>query len=269
MCNKYFRNIQNHIKSQHLEDNTPILCDYCDKTFLHQAQLNLHVKRMHSLEGDKTKLCYICDKKVVELKDHMNSMHAMENEIKCDFCDLNYFNVNYLKRHICIVHKGIKDIKCNLCEKSFQAPQALVIHLKTIHEKKKEFCCNICNKTFGTNSSLGVHKRNVHYRLKEKKCNHCEKCFQSSQSLNYHIQNVHRSWRNITAQNAKSHTVNLPIWSSISETFIGMNVITNVNFVISLTHNQHIWKPTKSIFTKKKKSSNASNVQRVFKQCKL
>ena len=81
-------------------------CGQCDKAFIKNDQLKLHIKIDH--EGKETSHhCTICNKKVLHLNEHNDRVHSKieanrSGYFECLKCKAEFKTKGYLSRHKCI-----------------------------------------------------------------------------------------------------------------------------------------------------------------------
>ena len=95
--------LQEYSHKEHLTKAHNFECSQCDKAFVRNDQLQLHIKIDH--EGKETSHhCKICNKMVLHLKEHNYSIHR-EIEVdgkKCLKCKSEFKTKGLLKKHKCI-----------------------------------------------------------------------------------------------------------------------------------------------------------------------
>ena len=95
--------LQEYSHKEHLTKAHNFECSQCDKAFVRNDQLQLHIKIDH--EGKETSHhCKICNKMVLHLKEHNYSIHR-EIEVdrkKCLKCRSEFKAKGLLKKHKCI-----------------------------------------------------------------------------------------------------------------------------------------------------------------------
>jgi len=186
-----FDGIMNHVIELHSpdpDDSKNLQCPDCPLRFPMASVLKYHREREH---GAKVKVCNICGKSVVNMKQHILLIHNSEKLIQCDKCDFRTNHKRNLERHmnthsddpmagkkfvcqICLkafsksdklkehilVHGGIKPYKCNLCNAAFSNFSGHRQHMMKTHGIK--FTCDICGKDSSSIKGLGIHKRDKH-----------------------------------------------------------------------------------------------------------
>ncbi|KAK2911444.1 hypothetical protein Q8A67_003577 [Cirrhinus molitorella] len=166
--------------SQELRSNYS--CGQCNKTFKHEASLNIHL-RSHSSE--KTHICGQCGKgfdRADLLKNHQRT-HTGERPFACNLCGKSYGHQGQLRIHRRI-HTGERPYCCPHCGKRFNEHNQLKVHLRT-HTGERPYTCTVCGKTFTNAGNLRSHQR-VHTGEKPYACGQCGKRFNGMGDLKTH-----------------------------------------------------------------------------------
>ena len=108
-CDKTFDNKWN--MKRHLEAETKIKCDHCEKCLMGSRNLMSHMKRKHE-EFLKKLGCETCDEKFVSEKSLNNHMKKHdptigEGKFQCDVCEKYFTNKFSLERHKKVIHKEL------------------------------------------------------------------------------------------------------------------------------------------------------------------
>ena len=127
-------------------------CDFCDKVFDKNANLEYHVQEFHS-KGDSEQKCVICQKEFqhfAELEDHFKHDHAQDSKpYRCFICNRNFkYQLSCQAHQFC--HENVS--KCVICDFSFDIDQ-LMDHLKKKHDATFPEC-NLCNQVCKNNKAL-------------------------------------------------------------------------------------------------------------------
>ncbi|GLG94201.1 Testis-specific zinc finger protein topi [Gryllus bimaculatus] len=168
-CDKtlYKYSLKRHLQEVHGSERN-FVCNVCNKTYVSQARLKLHVRTVHvNKQFAKKHVCEVCGKgksTVAALRDHMNS-HSGEKPYICHVCGKNFFTNNGLISHL-ILH-GDKKFKCDVCGYTCNRMDNLVTHIRS-HTGEKPYKCTICKKGFTRLDNLQTHKRLVHNILSSK-----------------------------------------------------------------------------------------------------
>ena len=131
----------------------------------------------------KKKQCTVCDKKVVNLKEHM-LIHIGVKDFACPVCDKSFsLNCN-LKTHM-LIHTGVKDFACPVCAQIFRHGCNLKRHM-LIHTGVKDFACPVCEQRFRQGLTLKTHML-IHTGEKPFACPECTQRFRQRRTLNNHM----------------------------------------------------------------------------------
>ena len=181
------------------KDQENYKCDRCQKDFLSEVRLNIHMK--HCNFGEILQ-CDICNKNFANkrnLKDHVNIFHnkdSLKSDSKyhfpCPQCDKVFYKKSNLTSHL-IRHSDVFPFVCDApgCGKGFKREKTLVKHYQVIHEgRKEEFLCGHCGQQFlsqtGLKSHVALHNGQEYVR-RNFKCDVCGKSFRSQWDLNTHL----------------------------------------------------------------------------------
>ena len=157
--------LQSHLKLAHGSVQSK-QCGYCELTFKKQRDLKSHVVEKHKKMKNK---CPYCEKafnveRPIDLKRHIQGVHKIALQLKCDFCDLQFKLDATLKSHIRNVHTGLKkDFRCRFCQAVFAETLQLTAHTENIHHLNvTEWSCDFCHKSFTTSVQLNSHIHKSH-----------------------------------------------------------------------------------------------------------
>ncbi len=161
-----------------------IKCQFCERKFLDESHLSIHLKKFHEqdIEDNKENKCTICNKKYSDrgkLKRHINTIHEDNQRVKCKLCEKIYKSRDSLISHIRIVHAKLEEVDCEICHKHFVCNASLQTHINNIHQKieREKFQCNLCDKEFTTKRGLLEHHNMTHdEEYRKKKVTNCEIC---------------------------------------------------------------------------------------------
>ena len=187
--------LKDHLMEIHGE--TKNKCMECKKDFNFNkpSALQSHLKLAHgSIQSKQCGYCELTFKKQKELKSHVFEKHKkMKN--KCLYCE-KAFNIERpidLKRHIQGVHKIALQLKCDFCDLQFKLEATLKGHVRNVHTGlKKDFKCRFCQAIFSETLQLTAHTENIHQNVTERPCDFCDRVFQRSVQLNSHIHKNHK-----------------------------------------------------------------------------
>ena len=189
------RTYQRHLKRQH-SDNSIVKCDLCFKEFPRQANLNVHIRTVHSDIERKKMKCEKCEQSFLTksgLKFHFARVHD-EKRYPCDLCDKTFTQVNHMKDHRKNKHFGMESrTNCEICSKTFCNPSTFRKHLKIVHQglnNRNKWPCEQCSKSFSKESELRYHTKSVHENVKYS-CDLCGKSFAYESTLMSHRKKQH------------------------------------------------------------------------------
>ena len=184
-------------------------CDICEKTFLGQQALNVHMAVSHKIPQENVeniKKVWTCDKcgknftSAKYLNDHCNQEHPSVEKINsvessCENCDLNFVTAVELNQHLesCLKVEEMKNLTCEKCESSnWRSAKALRKHIAEVHGQIVTIC-DICGTCLKSKYYLEDHKKSVHEGLKRFACSYCGKLFASKSTLSGHIGRMHET----------------------------------------------------------------------------
>ncbi|XP_053681931.1 zinc finger protein 431-like [Sabethes cyaneus] len=194
--------------SRHDESGRPIKCSICSVRFVSQLQVKVHENKVHGANHNvkqpqsKTRLM-VCDKcgdvfDKRNIKVHMQQVHQIECQPKCNICNKIFTAKVSLERHM-LLHTDTKPYNCEECGASFRRLLNYRQHKSMVHEGINPHVCSECNEGFKNYQQLYVHKQKVHdkkpppsqrYQQYEP-CKLCDLRFAKGSLLMEHIQNVH------------------------------------------------------------------------------
>ncbi|XP_063911188.1 zinc finger protein OZF-like [Zophobas morio] len=162
LCSSSFRDrskLKFHMKKH--EDNyvaPTFACEFCEKVYLVEQNLQLHVKKVHKGETE-SHVCETCGKSMASKQSliHHQYIHLGRKPFACHLCDKSFAKPGRLTDHI-RTHNNETPFKCEFCEKSFSMKKTLKSHMMALHEGKKHLCA-ICGKALSSAESLKVHTR--------------------------------------------------------------------------------------------------------------
>ncbi|XP_013199708.1 zinc finger protein 883 [Amyelois transitella] len=192
ICNKAVVNLKSHELSMHKTSLLPHACLLCERRFLSQSLLDIH---MSSHTKDRPYQCELCEKafktKMVMLQ-HRRQVHDKEKMHLCQFCSKSFFKKSHLHSHI-RSHTKEKPYECKDCGKHFSTITVLRNHMTT-HSNLKLFQCSMCDMSFARRSYLKVHMV-IHTKEKRHECKYCGVRFGRSDHRNRHQLTIHEQYR--------------------------------------------------------------------------
>ena len=160
-------------------------CDFCETTFIRQADLMKHKKNnLINADGSSKFVCSICGEKVCNrklLKTHIRCVHGSDK--KCLETSLSQEDSQVKTPQI---------FGCDLCEKTFSRKDSLFIH-KATHKTTKSFTCEHCLTEFSLNKNFVRHRKeslDKRGNLRHK-CPICDKSFCTERFLTAHMKFGH------------------------------------------------------------------------------
>lgn len=198
---------------------TKVSCDRCDAVFGSQAEVRIHVKKIHpipkqmiecpdcgkflsagslyshrKIHSDGPKFtCEDCDKSFVQKINfiHHRKKHLPNDErpFPCGECGKAFFEKSHLQRHQ-FFHSEERPYKCELCGKCYKTERCLKVH-SAVHNSDRPFVCTECNKGFLSSSKLRQHS-NIHSGLRPFKCKYCSRDFTNFPNWLKHIRRRHK-----------------------------------------------------------------------------
>ena len=166
-------------------------CKDCNRKFVNLKQ---HIKARHSTGEKKT--CTVCNMKFahkVTLRAHAEAQHSGKEKKKCNECQYEAYRTGDINEHIKRVHQG-KMLSCKYC--SFQAKTRgnMKYHMKSIHDGITTINCDQCEfefeYTMNSEKKLLIHKETMHGE-RSYKCEHCDYESKSKQYFMRHEQVNH------------------------------------------------------------------------------
>ncbi|XP_077287033.1 uncharacterized protein LOC143911845 [Arctopsyche grandis] len=135
------------------------ICEQCGKKFSMKANLDNHIKKMHSKGAGR---CHFCKKNTSNLAEHM-LIHSNKSPYRCNICDKTFKLKNGLSFHITL-HNNAEKYKCTVegCQKAFPKQNMLDFHTLKIHSNETPHICQYCSKGYLRMSDLTRHLNSLH-----------------------------------------------------------------------------------------------------------
>ncbi|KAK7790884.1 hypothetical protein R5R35_010748 [Gryllus longicercus] len=164
VCGQVFSN-PGLLLSHSSAHETAIACQICDKSFLSQNALQIHLKT-HFGEAKKVFKCNICSLEcpsLSRLQAHRRC-HTGERPYTCGQCHRKFKRRQAVKKHIQVVHNSasLQYHKCSHCPKMFNSSGNLVRHYLRVHCQVRRFICGVCGSRFSQNQDLRRHFKVSH-----------------------------------------------------------------------------------------------------------
>ena len=159
-----------------------------------QEQTPYHnISRFSSINDINIK-CRFCDQQFytnVALGDHIKNYHG-GLKFSCMDCEYEATQSANLKRHIRNVHEGIKH-QCKLCDHEFTQKNSLTRHVQTMHNGSWKYECNQCHFKADIPSTLRNHTLTKHEGIECRRyaCNECPYLTNSARDFQRHVDCKH------------------------------------------------------------------------------
>ena len=176
--------------------NEIVECFHCKKPFRGIVHLRSHIRSVHIMQGDRSKLCHLCPAKfkwAVSLRQHIDEIHEGNKHAKCELCGKTFYSNSQLRRHERChgLHKS-KCVICQQCGKQFLFAHNLKRHVEAMHGTRQEiYHCSYCGKGFRLKTSMVSHVLLVHFSMFSFSCKECRASFPRSKFLIDHMASVH------------------------------------------------------------------------------
>lgn len=173
-------------------ENSPVKCEFCNKTYKDKKYLSRHVKKAHDevkpFEPQRCNVCGNVYKTRGNLERHYMKEH-LSNQVECPVCHVS-INSKKMDSHLRTVH-GVKTeteneerFKCKFCEKWFKNKYVRNSHVKEVH-LSEPMKCKLCDFE-GVRAVLRRHRRDVHAE-KRFPCSLCQGAFKTLHTLKMHM----------------------------------------------------------------------------------
>ncbi|XP_044727309.1 zinc finger protein 91-like [Chrysoperla carnea] len=204
-CHICGRSVLKNSLKKHLlthKDRDKLTCEFCPKTFVHQASLKIHIKQVHENQIPERKhLCNVCghaSRTSNGLRRHL-LIHSNERPYACEHCDKTYRRPDHLRDHVSHVHLNEQKFQftCEFCSKTFMHQKSLKNHIKLVHENQlpeRKHLCNICGHAARSAHALRKHLV-IHSNERPYACDHCDKTYRRADHLKQHISHAHLNQR--------------------------------------------------------------------------
>ncbi|XP_026743959.1 gastrula zinc finger protein XlCGF57.1-like isoform X6 [Trichoplusia ni] len=211
-CGQEFRFFGPLLKHSHKFHNKykTYLCEICGQGFIAKANVDSHIKNVHSF---KNRQCQKCDKvfrSPYALEIHRERTHKTEM-LKCPKCPEILASKYLKKRHLALVHDVKKlQFHCDECDKVYTMKSKLVEHKLRTHLKQKTVECEICGFKVFNNELLKRHMVR-HDDSRPYSCEFCKKSFQRKKTLEVHTR-IHTNDRRYACKECGRAFVQVTSW---------------------------------------------------------
>ncbi|XP_019885783.2 zinc finger protein 665 isoform X2 [Ooceraea biroi] len=187
-CDKQFDSKQEYeLHARMMHEQQKFTCNVCNKTFLQQSNLKMHMASHGKIKPDKEYPCDVCGKVLNHPSSvvyHKEAEHNNGRRFVCNKCDKSFKHKQLLQRHQ-LVHSDDRPHVCTACNASFKTKANLINHQST-HTGEKKYFCEICKQQFAHKTSLTLHYR-WHSGHKPYTCKVCQKSFSQNGNLQEHM----------------------------------------------------------------------------------
>lgn len=182
-------------------------CESCDFQTRNRNGFVVHLKRIHNIGYDRSKVCLICGYTHLDtagIKSHVLKMHGqaeLERWINYDWSkhnpDTHVFPMMRVPKPTSSVIGEL--ISCTQCGKEFDHKKKLYQHMKRHRQNESNtvFSCRFCSMTTRHQKSLDRHYKRKHpgheSEWYSERCNQCQKTFPTTTSLMQHLSKAHNS----------------------------------------------------------------------------
>ncbi|KAG5675157.1 hypothetical protein PVAND_005083 [Polypedilum vanderplanki] len=176
----------------HEKQRDPYKCEECNLFFEIRSRYNTHM-RIHKTTVKGPKVCPVCNKNVMDVKRHHDTVHMNIRNHECDFCFKKFNKKSGLERHVLTVHEKQKNFICEICNAAFGEKSLMLRHIKRHSAVKTSFYCTICKKYV---SQIKEHYNTTHKDLPHS-CEFCYRRFLKRREYNNHVMTRHtkiRKW---------------------------------------------------------------------------
>jgi len=175
----------------------PFRCKLDDCTFKGHSPSAVRTHQVHEhgliRPNFSSKTCAKCEKKVINLPQHMSRFHDPNNKFQCQICTYQFPNALSLKVHNRHKHGPLGEFrpKCD-CGMTFTDKRALHKHYQKTckahpnYEETMPIKCTQCSIRFRTSHALAIHMGRDH----SEKRYQCPVCLKQHSSKNLHIRHV-------------------------------------------------------------------------------
>lgn len=175
VCNSEYSThtgLKNHLM-RHAKSKPDVKCEMCDKMFYTKSEARSHLTSYHN--GKKCP-CPHCDKIFIgqdNLNVHIKFVHQkFDMKVPCEFCGKTYPTKHSMTKHVKFMHD---DVQCDKCGERFSGEVKMRRHDLTVHQNLRYKCVVPgCTKEYRSRAKAGKHLNTNHHDLdrEEKECFH-------------------------------------------------------------------------------------------------
>ncbi|CAH2079339.1 unnamed protein product, partial [Iphiclides podalirius] len=161
-------NVDSHVRSVHTTGraarDVELRCPKCPEVLRSRYLRKRHLALVHDVKSAQF-ACAQCPKVFTEMSNlvqHNARVHLRERAFACDICGFRVFSGDLLRRHM-VRHDDSRPYQCEFCKKCFQRQKTLEFH-RRIHTNDRRYACEECGKAFVQVTSLKLHARVHHGR---------------------------------------------------------------------------------------------------------
>lgn len=142
------------------EGKPRFLCTLCGKFYRHRRTLTAHLREGHGKGPALPFPCQLCDRKFLkegELQLHVNR-HMKVKPFKCERCGKSFASKRtfHPTKHACHILADVK-FMCSVCGKEFKTKKYL--HEHEVNHSVKRYRCEKCLQSFTHRSQILRHKK--------------------------------------------------------------------------------------------------------------
>ncbi|XP_037935959.1 zinc finger protein 713-like [Teleopsis dalmanni] len=152
---KLLKHLNNNQRCSNRLQGVVYECQYCNKRFAEQRQINCHERQ-----------------------------HTNERPYQCTICRITFRNYSTLYRHKQRTHLRQKPYQCSNCRRTFYTNGALLQH-QNLHYGIRNAVCEVCGRRYLSNRYLNRHIKAFHTKHSTNKFMHINSTVVSTTRRNY------------------------------------------------------------------------------------